>query len=152
MIAGDVNALELSMLLYVSESLILPRNTGTELAMIVDHSTRRNSALGITGSLVFTGAHFAQVLEGPPENLQALMASIQRDPRHTNIFVCLNDRISTRQFAKWALAYAGPAQYIARQVTAAIATNSSCTFGPSSSGLIRLMKEFAQQAGRNTAN
>lgn len=43
----------------------------------------RNSGAELRGVLVFDGHRFGQLIEGPAPAVQALMARITRDPRHT---------------------------------------------------------------------
>ena len=103
-------------LIYVSESRIEHTDVDSELAKIVDYSQVKNVQLGITGALLFTGKHFAQVLEGPPEAIHILMAFIYNDPRHTNISVVDRSPITDRRFADWQMAYQGPSQFVSRHV------------------------------------
>lgn len=66
----------------------------------------RNRRLDVTGMLVFTGRHFAQVLEGREEALQELMGSLSRDRRHSELRVVMDEPITTRRFDGWAMGYA----------------------------------------------
>lgn len=75
------------------------------LAELLESSRRSNSAAGITGVLLYRGGRFIQFLEGPERDVQALMARIGQDPRHTNIRVLLDGRGSQRQFADWSMGY-----------------------------------------------
>ena len=83
-------------LLYVSESYISPSDTATSVSEIVKHAQNKNDEIGITGALIFTGQHFAQVLEGPVDAISILMDNICNDARHGNILIAYKDRKSTR--------------------------------------------------------
>ena len=67
-------------------------------------SLARNSQLDITGLLIATISHFAQVLEGPKCAVDDVMASISVDPRHCQIVILQKIPIETRQFPLWRLA------------------------------------------------
>lgn len=56
-----------------------------EVDRIIDFSQRRNVARGITGVLVFGSGIFFQWVEGPPAEVQALIASLHDDSRHYDI-------------------------------------------------------------------
>ena len=49
-------------LLYVSESRIDEADAQSVVSQIVAHAQLKNAQLGLTGALIFTGEHFAQVL------------------------------------------------------------------------------------------
>lgn len=67
-----------------------------EVARIVAFSQRRNVARGITGVLVFSSGVFFQWIEGPPAEVQKLMASLQGDARHNDV-VSLDTSIEKRE-------------------------------------------------------
>ena len=61
----------------------------------------RNAAAGITGVLYYDGAYFLQVLEGPRTPVEAMMARIRRDPRHTDIRILHAGPLEQRDFGNW---------------------------------------------------
>ena len=79
--------------------------THDDVAAILQVSQARNAALGLTGALLFTGSHFAQVLEGEPAALDAVIASIVRDPRHHSVRVLCREPVAERRFSSWAMGY-----------------------------------------------
>lgn len=107
-------------LLYVSRALVQGPEGEAAVDAIVRGSLERNLALGVTGALAFTGAHFAQVLEGTRAGVEELMISIHRDPRHTQISVIQEEVIEEARFARWALAYSGPFTFIDRTMKQAM--------------------------------
>jgi hypothetical protein len=56
-----------------------------DITRILESARRRNSALGITGVLVFGSGIFFQMLEGPRANVRRLMELLHNDPRHEGI-------------------------------------------------------------------
>ena len=127
-------------LIYVSAARV---PIGVDLADLVAQSRLRNSTLDITGSLIFTGKHFAQYLEGPAPALDQLMASIRAEERHEDVITVASGESAERRFAAWTLCYAGPSTFAGRTVTAALMT---ATGGNNSNvnRLILLMQEFAK--------
>lgn len=95
-------------LLYVSRRT----SSDADVRYIVETSQSRNAGLLVTGALVASRSRFAQILEGPRPGVDALMDSIQRDPRHTDVEVLVYDDIDRRHFADWTLAYSGASVYV----------------------------------------
>lgn len=80
--------------------------TEAELRDILRVSVRHNAAQGITGVLLFGDALFLQVLEGPEEAVEALIAAIAADPRNHGLRRIIDETVHERHFAEWAMAYA----------------------------------------------
>lgn len=92
----------LSQVFYVSRSLATP----TDVDRILRCAREQNSRLGVTGSLLFTGGHFAQVLEGTPEAVARTMAVIGADPRHEALKRLVEGELTQRRFGAWSMAFA----------------------------------------------
>lgn len=86
---------------YVSRSLADAR----EVETLVAHARERNRAHAITGALMFTGGHFAQWIEGPPQDLQATLARIESDRRHDAVTRLLEGDSAQRRFDGWTMAF-----------------------------------------------
>lgn len=106
----------LSSLMYVSRSALRIDGDADAVEQIVEAALIRNRSLQITGALIYTELHFAQVLEGPIQAIEKVMNSIRRDERHQDVTVVLNHRISDRRFPDWEMAYMGRFPYLDRQV------------------------------------
>jgi len=131
-------ASDLISLLYVSQAADgLAANAVDEIVAV---AVSRNAALDITGALVFTGPHFAQVLEGPRGRIEELMTSIERDPRHRDVEVLEVTDIQERCFAKWSLAYAGPSLFVDQHLRPLVEKREDVLASPRR--LIDLMQEF----------
>ena len=89
----------------------ISRNFGVrdeqELSGILQTSRRNNSAVGVTGALLFNEHCFAQVLEGPLEAVSATFERIQRDERHGEVTILLSEYDVPRRFGDWAMGYIG---------------------------------------------
>ena len=94
-------------LLYISRNDLSEAAHAQELAGILQTSLVNNRARSITGALVSTPSHYAQVLEGPREAVTATMARIEADPRHCEIAIVARETVPQRSFARWSLAHIG---------------------------------------------
>ena len=74
------------------------------LRELLEQARTRNARLGITGCLLYYDGSFMQYLEGPREGVQAVFASIQRDPRHHQVGLLHQGPIERREFADWWMA------------------------------------------------
>ena len=129
-------------LCYVSRALVPADDARRIVADIVSISRGRNAVLDVTGALLFSGAHFAQILEGPREGVKELMMSIERDTRHADVTIVREGRIEARAFASWSLAYAGPSSFIDGSIRQAF-TSRAAGDDAGASRLLRLFDEFA---------
>jgi hypothetical protein len=71
-------------------------------AIALDASVR-NEREGVTGLLLYTPSHFIQVLEGNAPAVDAVLARIQRDPRHSHVRVIDDREVDEREFTQWAM-------------------------------------------------
>lgn len=131
-------------LIYVSLSTLrLPAEAG-EIDAIVDWSRGRNRELDVTGALVFTEKRFSQYIEGPASGVDALIASISRDPRHRDVDVIFRKPIPQRRFGTWQLAYAGPSTFVAGHVLAVAEANTPAARTKYADRLIDTMSQFVE--------
>lgn len=93
--------LDIRQTFYISRS----RATPAQLEDILARARQANASRGVTGALLYTGGHFAQVLEGPGEALAATMAGIALDPRHECVRRLIDSPLPERRFAAWSMAF-----------------------------------------------
>lgn len=134
-------------LLYVSNSLLPASTERSEVERILSVARERNAASSITGALVFTGRHFAQLLEGSREAVDELMACILADERHERVDVVEVREVAERSFPGWSTAYAGPSFYVEGHVRALFDAEAPGDRTQAARALTRLMKEFAAAGG-----
>ncbi|MGI8650719.1 MAG: BLUF domain-containing protein [Rubrobacter sp.] len=83
--------------------------TGTflkeDLALLLAQCRENNSALGITGMLLYKDGNFMQVLEGEEEAVRKLYAKIESDPRHKGTIVFQQGYAEERQFPNWSMGF-----------------------------------------------
>jgi hypothetical protein len=90
-------------LTYVSR--LRPGLSPGEIPRIVSGCRARNELEGISGVLLFTGADFAHLIEGPPEPVANLWARIRADDRHCDIVTLFDENAPSRWFADWRVGY-----------------------------------------------
>ena len=129
-------------LLYVSKSLIPAERKAEVMRDIILVAQSRNTSLGITGALIATDSHFAQLLEGTPEAIGEVMDSISKDPRHSEILVIQDNAIDRRRFPKWSMAYSGLATYVAHYVEPLLSDTSVDHYPDNARQLTRLMDKL----------
>ncbi|MDB5695353.1 MAG: hypothetical protein JWN21_896 [Sphingomonas bacterium] len=103
-------------LLYVSRQSPFTVDPERTIEEIVAAARLFNASMGITGALVSTQAHFAQLLEGPIAVVDSLMERIECDNRHTDVTVLHIEAVARRRLTNWSMAYSGNSGYVARQI------------------------------------
>jgi len=130
-------------LLYISQSCIPPSDAAAVIGSIVATSVEQNSARGLTGALLFTGTHFAQVLEGETAFVDELMAKVLDDPRHNNLLVVTRECVAKRRFSDLSMAYFGPSQFVSRHVKRLLNDPSPVEKRRGAEWLTELLREFS---------
>ena len=90
-------------LIYISSAVSL--FSGKELSDLLEISRRNNHALGITGMLLYKDGNFMQFLEGPKDEVIALLEKIKKDPRHRGVMTLLQQENAEREFSDWAMGF-----------------------------------------------
>ncbi len=91
-------------LIYCSAAQV--RFERDQLVALLDVARRKNRRYGVTGMLLFTEGSFFQVLEGPPESVDAIFESISRDDRHDQVTVIIREAVARRSFEDWTMGFA----------------------------------------------
>nr|WP_295370621.1 BLUF domain-containing protein [uncultured Sphingosinicella sp.] len=134
-------------LLYVSRSTLVLPEQGKELDAIVEVGRSRNESLNVTGALIFTRRHFAQILEGSAAAVDELMTSISADSRHSDVDVIDVREVRGGQFVRWSLAYSGFATYVDEHIVALIDRPSGDAATLKVKDLRRLILDLAIASG-----
>ena len=90
-------------LIYVSSARV--PFSKPELTNLLEIARRNNTALGVTGMLLYKDGNFMQALEGEEDTLRKLHNKIQADPRHNGMLTLLKKPIEERQFPEWSMAF-----------------------------------------------
>lgn len=128
--------------MYISSSLLERGLAEAQVEEIVRVSVLRNRSLGVTGALLFTGDRFAQYIEGDGPAVEEVRSCIMRDSRHSGITTLQAGPHPHRHFLTWALAYAGPSQFVASIVDDALDA-ALAGGGKSVDDLVELLSEFS---------
>jgi hypothetical protein len=90
-------------LFYVSSAA--KRYDDASIQDILQTSRRNNRKSDVTGCLLFSGLHFAQVLEGSEAVVIPLAKRIASDPRHANLAVLMESHRPDREYGDWSMGY-----------------------------------------------
>ncbi|MBK1834105.1 BLUF domain-containing protein [Roseibacillus ishigakijimensis] len=89
--------------LIIYLSCYIPSGKGVEVDLreIGAAAQRRNPGAGIYGALFFHENRFLQAIEGPQPALEALMATLEEDPRHCDLVRVVDEPVERRSFEEW---------------------------------------------------
>lgn len=139
---GKRDMRDLTCWMYISTTIIPRAHAAQVIDAIVAVSRHRNAILEVTGALIFSGASFAQIIEGPADAIADLRASISHDVRHREILTMADGEQTRREFADWSLAYSGTSLFVARELDRISAARVSEPYN-SNRDLRRLLGELA---------
>lgn len=88
----------------VYRSRATPPGPAFALSGILAASILNNARADVTGALGFSGDMYVQLLEGSGEALDALMARLGADPRHTDVDVLYREPAASRLLPGWNMA------------------------------------------------
>ncbi len=77
-----------------------------DLVALLEESRNRNASVDVTGMLLYHDHCFFQVLEGPRDEVHQLADRIERDPRHSQMTVIIDEPIHKRSFGEWTMGFA----------------------------------------------
>lgn len=76
-----------------------------DIAALLVQARRNNQRDALTGALIFNGHNFLQLLEGPADKVEACLAVIRTDPRHSGMVEIRRRDVDERSFAEWSMLY-----------------------------------------------
>lgn len=76
-----------------------------ELNQLLEKARKNNHILDITGMLLYKDGNFMQLLEGPKEAVQSLVAKIKLDPRHRGFLALFQEERAEREFSQWEMGF-----------------------------------------------
>jgi hypothetical protein len=79
--------------------------SANDLCGLLDQARKRNTALSITGMLLYKDQSFMQLIEGPAYSVKRLFNSIKKDPRHTRITLISEKESESRIFKEWSMGF-----------------------------------------------
>ncbi len=75
------------------------------LGDLLAQSRRSNHEHDLTGMLLYRRGRFFQVLEGPKDAVDELMAKIAADERHAEVRILLEEQLDDRRFEEWTMGF-----------------------------------------------
>lgn len=130
---------------YVSQSALPPAAADEEVETLVAAARAHNGERGVTGCLLFSGARFAQWLEGPAEFVDPILTSIVRDPRHEKVTILFEGPVDDRLFAGWSLAHGQSSHYVDRLIKPLTGDNPPLERESQVAALLDFMKDSVAQ-------
>ena len=130
-------------LLYVSSSVLAAGEEERQLADIIAVAVPRNLSAGVTGALVHTGTHFAQVLEGERPAVESIMGSILIDPRHTDVSILDRVPLLRRSFPNWGMVLAKAHPHTQGFIDMLVARKNESLTRQAIAGLVRCLADSA---------
>jgi hypothetical protein len=88
-------------LMYVSTSHV--GRDPWALNLMTVQAGANNALHHITGLLWTDGVKFSQVIEGPPDSIQHLLQTLERDTRHSKIHLVNDIEVAERQYGSWTM-------------------------------------------------
>lgn len=77
--------------------------SASELVQLGDSAAAFNAVRNVSGVLLYNSLNFLQTIEGTQADLEAAIARILRDPRHTGIVVLNREHDVERSFPDWSM-------------------------------------------------
>ncbi len=90
-------------IVYTSESTLAESEVEAALKDIAATSMSHNTQEGITGVLFYDHGRFLQALEGEEHKIRRMVGKIEKDPRHRDIRILVDEEIKERSFAGWSM-------------------------------------------------
>jgi hypothetical protein len=137
---------------YIYASAATHKFETPELTAMLQAARKHNDGAGLTGMLLYTEGTFFQVLEGIPEEVEALYARIERDKRHEQVTKILAEAIPSRSFEQWTMGFS---QVSSKELATISGTNdfflgSSCFLGLDAGRAKKLLSAFRGGRWRKT--
>ena len=79
--------------------------TPEALRALLAKSRARNSLYGVSGVLLYHEGSILQVLEGPEDTVDRILAAVTKDPRHYKLRYLSRATIQKREFEAWSMGF-----------------------------------------------
>lgn len=131
-------------LAYISVSAIngCPEEQRLRLGEILFCSRLNNSQIGVTGALLASADHFAQLLEGERQAVERLYGRIAQDPRHRQPVILFANDAEARLFPEWSMAYIDSYQSPRDAADRMLAEDADTEAGHAARGIVLWMGEM----------
>lgn len=99
-------------LLYVSRICLDVGNVSCAIDKVSQTIGSRCESRGITGTIICLRSSLAQIMEGPAEDLHAVLSEQQGDWWQTKGMIISEVEVETRRFEDWRVAYSGTSFFV----------------------------------------
>jgi hypothetical protein len=79
-----------------------------DLLKLLADARAANERNGVTGMLVYSSSSFLQLIEGEDEGVEIAWDRIRLDPRHAQLRVLFDGRVTERLFTDWTMGFEHP--------------------------------------------
>ena len=90
--------------------------TEADLVSLLEQARNHNASVDVTGMLLYHDHCFFQVLEGPRDAVHELAEKIEKDPRHTQMTVIIDEPVHRRSFGEWTMGFAHVSEQDLRRI------------------------------------
>lgn len=117
-----------------------PAEVAQAVQELVASSRAANAKRDVTGMLLFSGNHFAQILEGSTDALIELYSHIRADSRHHDVFTLSFEPVEQREFGDWAMAIRGLSDKSLTDLSSEIAHDPVLTPTAAGGNIVRFLE------------
>jgi hypothetical protein len=132
----------------VYHSMAVENLEATDIQDILTVARDFNAKHEITGCLMYHNHRFIQILEGEEKIVRELYASIEKDPRHTQVTLMATGKKVDRLFESWSMAFHQLGETKASEMDKVIFVQNFCAFSEMTDQptiTIRMFFELAKQ-------
>lgn len=135
----------------IYRSHISKETSESEVQRFIDKANRRNLESEVTGILLFDGAHFLQLLEGPEDEVESIYQTICDDKRHFTLIELLRDYSTERHFGKVGMELFDLRNYESSKVLAAVLERGTSRFNLTyDDRTLQFIKSFVECKDKDT--
>lgn len=87
-------------------SIPSPGFSAARLGALIAPARTRNHRNRVSGRLLYTGAHFLEIVEGEEQDLDELWSRVNGDARHEGVIRLGSEACNERWFPDWTIGYA----------------------------------------------
>ncbi|MEN9898748.1 MAG: hypothetical protein RLZZ66_2397 [Pseudomonadota bacterium] len=119
--------------------------TDNSLKSILDRARPKNSALDITGMLLYLDPYFVQILEGEINVINETFKRISKDPIHHKVSLIFKKPISERSFSNWVMGFNKVGQEFSESFMSLDAFYNSENFRKKPREIVELLEMFKHE-------
>ena len=135
----------MSLYCLVYTSVAKQKMTDNCLKNLLDRTRSKNSAVSLTGMLLYIDPYFVQILEGDFDDVCETFTRISKDPIHHKVSLILKKPITERNFANLAMGFNKVTEKHIDSFVSLEAFYKSESFKKQSKDIIELLEMFKNE-------